>query len=462
MAESAVETRPHTVKITDAGPSRKKLEITIPSELVDEKLRDSLDTLALEAELPGFRKGRVPKALVEKRFGGLVKTEAKNQLVASAVSQAVEDHKLKVIGEPFSNTLKDLELAEGKDLAFEVEVEVMPEFELPSLDGIDVKKPLLEVTDTMTEEELNKILINEGQLESRDTPEPGDYLTGHGIMKGADGHEFYNIEGCVVQMPTADKNGVGMILGVKVDDFTKQFGKPKVNDTVSIKTKGPENHEEEKLRGADLTVTFKVMRIDRIIPAQLDDVVKGLGFENPQGVKDALKSRLQQRVNVQQQVAMRQQVANHLLKNTKVDLPQRMTAVQAMRTLERRRMELMYRGVEAAKIEEHIAELRAASGNEAVRDLKLFFVLNKAAEDLKISVDDAEINGRIAQLAIERNMRPEKLRQELIQRNQVGTIYQQIREHKTMDRILSKAKVTEMSADDFNKQMKDAADVVKA
>ena len=101
-----------------------------------------------------------------------------------------------------------------------------------------------------------------------------------------------------------------------------------------------------------------------------------------------------------------------------------------------------------------MAELRSSSDDVAVRELKLFFVLDKAAESLDVKVTDGEINGRIAQIAAQRGERPEKLRQDIINRNQVGMVFQQIREHKTIDAILAKAKVTEMSVDDFNAAMK--------
>ena len=65
-------------------------------------------------------------------------------------------------------------------------------------------------------------------------------------------------------------------------------------------------------------------------------------------------------------------------------------------------------------------------------------------------VNDAEINGRIAQMAMEQNIRPEKLRQDIINQNRVGAIYQQIREHKAMDAVLAKANITEVSAEDYN------------
>ena len=105
--------------------------------------------------------------------------------------------------------------------------------------------------------------------------------------------------------------------------------------------------------------------------------------------------------------------------------------------------------------QEHMAELRTSSSSAAARDLALFFILHKAAEELKINVSEAEINSRIAQIAFQRNVRPEQLRQELMRTNQVSGIYQQIRDHKTLDAIVSKATVTELPADDYNKQVKE-------
>jgi FKBP-type peptidyl-prolyl cis-trans isomerase (trigger factor) len=266
----------------------------------------------------------------------------------------------------------------------------------------------------------------------------------------------------VIQSPTADKNGRGMILGIWVDDFSKQVGSPKPGDTVTIKAKGPEGHEIEGIRNANLTVTFKIDRIDRILPASLDKVLASAGMQFEDQLKEAIRTKLRQNIVVQQQTAMRQQLSKHLLENTKMDLPERLTAQQAARNFERRRMELMYRGVKPAEIEEHIAELRNASANASVRDLKLMFVMARVAEDLKVRVDEAEVNNRIVQMAYERGARPDKLRQELIQSNQVGTVFQQVRDHKAMDMLIAKAKVSEMPAEEFNKKFGEAEKAEKA
>ncbi|MFG0283250.1 MAG: trigger factor [Phycisphaerales bacterium JB039] len=453
MPETDTQMRPNTVTIEDAGPSRKKLKIEVPAETVSEKLGESLDTLVVEAQLPGFRKGHAPRKLLEKRFGKDVRKEAKNQIVASAYSEAIDQHKLQVVGDPVAEQLAEVEIEDGKPLIFEIEVETLPEFELPSLDGVSIKKPTFEVTDDMVADEVSKLCINEGDLESRDVAEPGDYLTGDSRMVDADDDstEFYNIPGAVIQKPTKDKDGKGMILGVMVDDFDKQIGKPKVGDELTVTTTGPDNHENEALRGKKLKVTFTVTSVDRIIPAKLEDVLAQYGFSDEAQLRQVVRERLEQRVAVQQQSAMRQQAARYLLENTEMALPERLTAQQAARTLERQRMELMYRGADPAQIEEHIAELRASSAARAQQDLKLFFMLNRVAKDLEVKVDEREINARIAQMAFSRGVRPDQLRQELIQTNRIGQVFAQVQEHKALDAIVGKATITEVSAEEFNK-----------
>jgi FKBP-type peptidyl-prolyl cis-trans isomerase (trigger factor) len=81
------------------------------------------------------------------------------------------------------------------------------------------------------------------------------------------------------------------------------------------------------------------------------------------------------------------------------------------------------------------------------------FILDQAAENLGVKVTEGEMNGQVARMAAGRGERPEKLRAELARTNQLGSVYQQIREHKTMDAILGKGAITEMPVDEFNKKM---------
>lgn len=442
------------VSVHDAGPCLKKISIEIPSSLVDGMIDESYATVAHEAALPGFRRGRAPKRLIEKRFGGYVRDQARGRLISQAYQDAVESHNLKVLSQPPASAFDHVEVEAGKPLKVDLEVEVMPEFDLPALKGIQVLKPDATLPEGLVDSEIKKICVNEGTLEDRDTPEPGDYLMGKGIMTDAAGTEHYNIDGAVVQIPAADSDGSGMILGVLVADFAKQIGLPKPGDTVTVKVKGPENHEVEAIRGKDLSVSYAVANVYKIIPAPLADIVAKFGLTGEEQLREMVTARLQQRAEVQQQVVMRQQIVKHLADSAKFDLPARMTSQQAARNLERRRMELMYRGVDPREIETHMAELRAASADSAVRELKQFFIINKAAEQLEVKVEEQELNAAIYRIALEQGQRPAAVRDALIKNGQVQTLFMQVREHKTLDAILADAQIEEVSGDEFNKRMK--------
>ena len=447
MAQTEVA---NDVKIEDIGPCLKKITITIPAEKVSEQMESSLAMVSMEAQLPGFRPGRAPKRLIQKKFGSVIESEARNQLVSSAYAEAIEENKLRVIGEPDGSAMKDLEVEAGQPVKVELQVEVAPEFELPELDGIEVKKPLIEVTDARVEDQLERVKNNEGSLEPQDKAELGDYCIGHGVLKDESGEVVLDLPGAVIQVPK-EKDGSGLILGVKVDDFGKQIGKPKAGDELTVKAVGPENHERVAVRGKPVEINFTVEQVQRIIPASEEDLVKNFGFEDVDQLKQSLKMRLEQRVMVEQQTAMRQQIARHLLDNIEFELPEKLTEGQASRNIQRAQMEMQYRGMDENTIEERVAEMRSSSKEVAQRELKLFFILNKVAQDMEVQVTEEEVYGRIAQMAAERGERPDELRQRLIRSNQINTLAQQVREHKAMDTILNKAKVEELDLEAYNK-----------
>ncbi len=445
------DTTTNTVKIEDVGPCRKRISIDIPAEIVDGQIETAFASVAHEASIPGFRKGHAPRRLIEKRFGSYVKNETKSNLISTAYQEAIKDNELKVLSQPPAEAMEGIEIEVGQPVHFEVEVEVMPEFDLPELKGIKVLKPDTTLPDGMIEEEIKKIAINEGSLDEREDSEKGDYLTGNAVMTDSEGTEHYNIEGAVVQIPP--EGDEGMILGVIVSDFAKQIGTPKAGDKLTIKLAGPENHEIEAIRGKDLTIAYEIVKVYRIVPAVMTDLVAKYGFNDEEQLREMVAAKLTERAQVQQQAVMRQQITKYLADNIDFELPEGLTAQQAARNLERRRMEMMYRGVDPTEIEQQMAELRSASAQSATSELKQFFILNKAAESMEISVEEAEVNTQIVQLALRQGKRPEQVRDELIKSGQAQTLLQQIREHKTIDSILADAEIEEVSSDEFNKRM---------
>lgn len=183
------------------------------------------------------------------------------------------------------------------------------------------------------------------------------------------------------------------------------------------------------------------------------DIVAKYGLASEEQLREMIASQLEERAVSQQRSVMRAQIGRHLADAVEFELPEGLTANQAERNLQRQRLELMYRGMDQVEIEKQIAELRSASAERANAELKQFFLINKAAEKLGVQVEESEVGNMIVQMARQRGKRPEELQQELVKSGQVQTLFQQVREHKTLDQILEKAEIEEVSADEFNERM---------
>ena len=182
--------------------------------------------------------------------------------------------------------------------------------------------------------------------------------------------------------------------------------------------------------------------------AEIDQAfLDGLGFANEGELREALREQMLQRVEYDVQQSMRDQINNYLLQNVYIDLPSKLSDRQADRVLSRRRIELLMRGLPEDQVDSQIEALRGGIKDEAVRDLKLFFILQKIATDFSVDVDEAELNGRIALLAAQSGKRPEKLKQEMTADGSLLSMYVQMREQKAVDKILETAKIEDVDVE---------------
>ena len=143
------------VVIEDAGPCSKKVRITVPAERVDREIEDTYKNVQKAVAFKGFRPGKAPRKLVEARLGSRVLEDVRERLVQSVVEEAIREEKLETLGEAEADWSK-IEVAKGSDLEFEVTIDVRPTFDVPDLSGVTVERPFLEVTDEMTDREIER------------------------------------------------------------------------------------------------------------------------------------------------------------------------------------------------------------------------------------------------------------------------------------------------------------------
>jgi trigger factor len=448
----AEETRPEqTVKVEDAGPALKRLHIEVPESRIKDKIEESYATLGNDAVLPGFRKGRAPRRLIEKRFAESIRGDVRGQLLSESYTQAVEDEGLDVIGEPDVKEIDKIELPESGPLSYSVEVEITPDFEMPKFDGIKVEKKASEVSDDDVTAEIERYREQYGQMSAVEdaTVAEGDYVQSDvkvlaGEDAGEDAEVLHEHAGAYTLVHGEDKEFKGHVAGILIQDLGQQLTGKKVGEVVRISMTGPESHENDAIKNNPITLVMDITHVHRLAPAAVEDLLPQFGMQSEDELKERLKTMLEQRNEQNQQADMHKQVTEQLVDAVELELPEGLKGRQIERALQRQRMELLYSGTSAEEIEEKLAESRSEGEEAAVRQLKTFFVLDKAAKDLEVEVQENEINGRIAMMAMQQQRRPEKLRAEMRQRGELEQLYLSIREQKTLDKIIEQAQVTEV------------------
>jgi trigger factor len=452
MSNATAEIAPE-VKVEDAGPACKRITVTVPATAVDARIESSFGNIQNEAQLPGFRKGKAPRHLIERRFGDGVIQETRSQLLSETFSKALETHKLRPVGEPtLPQGATEPLITRGKPFSFTLEVEVAPDFTLPSTDGMQVLKPVFEIKDEHVTAEVRRQGYRFGTPERITGPFQAldRLLCDAKAWKGKETEPFFNMERALVVVPDTVDEGKGALLGILVDDLSKHLEGRKVGDTIELTSKAPENHEREDLRGQSIRFELKVTDADRIAPLPAASLAERLGVETEENLKGQVRLMLERKRDAEQRGAEREQVARTLTEMVDFELPARLSAVQVMRSVEMARMELLQRGVEAEQVETRLAEMRGSSEADTKRRLKLFFMLARLAEQQGIQVSEAELNGRIAGMAAQRGVPAAQLRGDLERAGRMNDLALSIREQKVLDRILDKATFSDVAAEKWN------------
>jgi trigger factor len=442
------------IKITETAPCTKRIAIKVPASEVDARLELALSAYLADAALPGFRKGKAPRALVEKRVGGALLNETRGQLMSEAYSKAIQDNKLTPISDPRPVDGETVpELARGKDFSFTVEIEVAPEFATPDFSTFEVKRPTIEVTKDHVDGEILRQSYRFGTPSRIDGPfDRLDRMLGKATVtvEGRDG-TYFETDKALCVVPAEEDEGKGQLLGLIFDDLDKALLGKKVGDTVTVSMTGAEGHEREELRGKKISVQYQVLEAERIAPRLGKELAEMYGVETEEIFREQVRDALEQRRDGEQRAAMREQIAEQLIAGVDFALPAKVSEEQVSRTLEQQRMELLSRGLDANAVENRLAEMRGSSEKAAKDRLKLFFIMSRLAQHFNVNITDQELNGRIAFMASQQGVRPEQLRKQLDQSGRMGEVISVIRDAKVSDRIISQAKVSEISADEWNK-----------
>jgi trigger factor len=429
--EQAVTSK-NTVTIEEAGPCRKKVIVEVPEETIKGATDEQYETLRKEALVPGFRKGRAPRRLLEKRFG----------------KETSEQIKLKLLALPETGPMK-----------FDFEVEVRPEFELPELEGIAVEKTRLQVTDEQIDRDVEQRLKWSGAWTPRhDEPvQLDDQIIADAVLKVEDVEEEDKRDNIEIYVRPS-----GFVAGIPVEKLDELLVGAKSGDTRQTTVEVPKTYFREEYRGKKVDVEVQVKDVKWLKPAALnEDFFKRFNVQDETELRENIRDVLHGQLEQQAREQMSEQIHKYLLDNTSFELPLDVVAAHSATLLKRQYVNLLMRGLPREQVDEHMEQLRASSEEQARQQLRTFFVMDKVAEKLEIEVSDEEVNGHIAQLAIQRGQRPERLREEMTRDGSLEQFKLQVREQKCIAKLLESARISEVEPKKKPKAKKAAKKAVK-
>lgn len=458
-----------TVDKAEIGALRVKLEVTVPQDAVDERRSDEYAELKRDAVIPGFRKGHAPMRLVEKRFAGDVGEQLKTQLISRGYLAAIEKEDLKPLGDPmfwvtveeerpgddgvprkvqaekllpFDQAIDNIKMPREGALSFSCEVELKPEFDLPELDNIPVTRPKVSIGDDDVQAEVDRLLMMRGTYEPVETGaiEADDLL--YVDLK-------FSVDGTVL----AEEENFDLaardlrVKGVPLVGFGNAVVGKKLGDSVTVSSEVPDDHENIDIRGKKADFEFVVREIKRLaLPELNQEFVSALGFDSQDELRSTLRSSLEARLDATIKEVMREQVGAYLLDKTKLDIPEGLSQRQTDRSVTRKMIEMYQAGAPQTEIEKTMDELRTKAHDQAVRDLKLFFILEQIAEERDISIGEETLNSAIAQIAQRTNKRFDRVRDELSKGEGLSVLYHKLRDQQVLDDLLEDARISEKEA----------------
>lgn len=430
------------VEITDSGPCKKHLKVTIPVEDIKSQFGDSLKEMRKEAQVPGFRPGRAPVGLVQKRFKKEVAGQVKSNLVMTALDQIDKDYKLLPISRPDLD-IEAIDLKDNEPLQFEMELEVQPDFALPDYKNLTIERPKKTITDPQVEAELENFLDRYAQevpkLEGG--AELGDQLT-VSLHFEKDGVQLNSIPEIKLRLQPELQFRDG-----HVPDFEKALAGARPGDTREADALMGSSTPDAAIRNQTIRAVFHILDLKSYrLPELTQDFLQGLGFDNREDLIQAIREMLERRADYSQKQAVRKSVLDRLVNQTPFDLPPDLVKRQTQSTLRRLVFELRQGGMSDGSIRAREAELRANAAESTTRSLKEFFILARIAEAEDVKVEEEDVEAEILSIAERSDESPRRIRNRIEKEGLGESLATQLLEQKTLQKILSFAQIVDVAA----------------
>jgi len=423
------------VKIDKPSSCQRHVIVTIAKDDVQRYLKTSYDELAPKAEVRGFRPGHAPRKLIERQFKEHVEGQVKGKLLMDSLTQMGDDHEFTAISEPDFD-INSIQLPEDGPMVFEFDIEVRPEFDLPTWKGLMLERPIHEYTEDDVEDRLSELLARYGKLEKVERPiQMGDFVT-ITLRARHNGEQISQLTEETIQLrPTLS------LSDAKLEGFDKLLVGKTVGDTVETKITIAPEAESEKYRGQEVDLSLEIAAVEeRKRPEMTKEFLERIGgFDSEDELKAEVRKELERQLKYFQQKRVRQQITSSLTVTATWDLPQDMLRRQARREMERAVMELQSAGFAEEQIRAYRNDLQQNAMASTAKALKEHFILERIAEEEKIEAQPEDYDTEIEQMAEQSDESPRRVRARLEKRGLMDSLRNQIIERKAIEQIQAHA-----------------------
>lgn len=424
----------HSIEVV--SPVSRKISVTVPAEEVNAALNAAAREIGASVTLPGFRKGKAPASVIEKRFAGEVISRATETLVERRVADILKEEDIK----PLSRLdYEGGQITRGQDLSFSFSFETLPDdIKLPEdLSALTVEMDSSEATEEEVAAFTNRLLKSTATLEEvkeARLPENGDIVT-------------IDVDG--------DVDGKS-VPGMKVENYSIQLSEPQDGKELSELDKiirglhageegtgtmvCPEDHVDETLRGKTVNLRVKLNRISReILPELNDDYAKKLGFADLEALKKMIADQANHNKLTNARSEAERKLMTSVLEGQTFPLPEAVVKAQQEEYENEVREYLSQQGLEKEAIDETVKNMAEDSRKQAEERARVQLFLTALARREKIEVTAQEVDMQIMQMAHQYKQDFHKLREALYQNGAVNDIQDRMVNSKAMNLMFDKA-----------------------
>ena len=410
----------------------------IPGDTVRAETDKIAADLARKVDVPGFRRGHVPKSVVKTRFRKELRDEMLSQILPHSLGDAIRQKELKVIGEP---SVEDLKFKDDESIDVTFNLEVAPEFTLSKYQELPLTKKIYKVSDEDVDKAIDHMRERQTQLvpvEDRGA-EPGDLVTLNLAGQIAGAEDQPEVEEINQQDLDVELGAAGVL-----KEFTEGLAGVKPGDLRTFTVEYPADYKPEKFAGRTVNYTAEVTAVRaRELPELDDEFARTVSedFKTIDELRADVRSKLAHEAEHKSDSEFRSSTMEKLIDRNRFDVPEYVVEKQIDSRMNSLFRQMSGRGMDPRELQIDWEGIREGQRERAEREVRGSFILDHIAEKEKIEVSDEELSGEIRQYAESIGQSEEVLRARLTKEGSLDSITEQVRHRKALDLVIASAEI---------------------